>query len=86
MATAKDQVIRYLALISFIYLLRLEEYTQKYQKNTTHTIQFRCCDIAFKRGNNIIPRDALDTEIMGAPAAILHLSNQKNGIRGILMY
>ena len=62
------------------------EYTQKKRKACTRTIQFRICDIAFKNGNTIIARDAPLAVLMGATAATLRLSNQKNGIRGSLIH
>ena len=85
-ATPKDEAIGDLALISFYYLLRVGEYTQKRRKGNTRTIQFRWCDIAFKNGNTIVPRDAPAGDILGATAATLRLSNQKNGIRGSLIH
>ena len=85
-ATAKETAVGDLALISFFYLLRVGEYTQKQWKASTHTIQFRLCDIAFKNGDNIIPCNASAADIMGATAATLRLSNQKSGIRGSLIH
>ena len=85
-ATPKDKAIGDLALISFFYLLRVGEYTQKRRKGNTRTIQFRWCDIAFKNGNTIIPRNAPAAELLKATVATLRLSNQKNGIRGSLVH
>ena len=85
-ATPKDEAIEDLAIVSFYYLLRVGEYTQKRRKGNTRTIQFRWCDIAFKNGNTIVPRDAPAADIFGATAATLRLSNQKNGIRGSLVH
>jgi len=44
------------------------------------------CDIAFKKENTVIPRDASVGELMGAAATTLRLSNQKNGIRGSIIH
>ena len=85
-ATPKEQAVGDLALIAFFYLLRVGEYTQKKKRKNTRTVQFRLCDIAFKKGNTIIPRDAPPSELLQATAATLRLSNQKNGIRGSLIH
>ena len=49
-------------------------------------VQFRFCDVAFKKGNIIISRDAPLSELLQATASNLRLSNQKNGIRGSLVH
>ena len=49
-------------------------------------VQFRFCDVAFKKGNIIISRDAPLSELLQATAATLWLSNQKNGFRVILIH
>ena len=78
--TPKETAIAGLALISFFYLLRVGEYTQKRHKSHTHTIQFRMCDIAF------IPQDTLAEVIGTAILATLYLSNQKNGVQGGILH
>ena len=85
-ATPKEQAVGDLALIAFYYLLRIGEYTRKTRRANSRTIQFCLCDIAFKRGDHIIPHTAPDSEILSATAATLRLSNQKNGIRGSLIH
>jgi len=85
-ATPKKTAICDLALISFFYLLSVGKYTQKRRRNKTRTIQFRICDMAFKRGNTVIPRDISAAELVGATAVTLHLSNQKKGIRGSIIH
>ena len=68
------------------FLLRVGKYIQKRRKGNTRTIQFRWCDIAFKNGNTIVPRNAPASEVLAATGATLRLSNQKNGIRGSLVH
>ena len=81
-ATPKEQAVGDFGHIAFYYLLRVGEYTQKRKRSKTRTIQFRFSDIAFKKGNTIIPRDAPIEELLEETGATLRLSNQKNGIRG----
>ena len=76
-ATQKEKAVGDWALISFYYILCMGEYTQKRRKTKTHTVQFRMCDIAFKRGNTIIPHTASVEDLMSAIVATLRLSNQK---------
>ena len=85
-ATEKEKTVGDFALIQFFYLLRVGEYTKKKRKGSTRTIQFRRSDMAFKKGNSIISRDASDAELMEATGATLRLSNQKNGMRGSLIH
>ena len=85
-ATPKEQAMGDFGLIAFYYLLRVGEYTQKRKRAKTRTIQFRFSDIAFKKGNTIIPRDAPIEELLEATGATLRLSNQKNGIRGAMIH
>ena len=85
-ASPQEQAIGDLALILFFYLLRVGEYTQKRRKASTRTIQFRYCDIAFNKGNILIPPTAPAALIIEATAATLRLSNQKNGIRGAMIH
>ena len=85
-ATPKEQAVGDLTLIAFFYLLRVGEYTQKSKRANTRTVQFRLCDIAFKKGDVIIPHTASRDEILSATAATLRLSNQKNGMRGSMIH
>ena len=62
------------------------EYTQKSNKRKTCTFQFFVKDMALKKGKVILPRNVLLEELMEATAATLRLSNQKNGLRGILVH
>ena len=64
------------------FLLRVGEYTQKRRKAKTCTVQFRLQDIAFKNGDEIIPRSAPIVELMRATAATLRLSSQKKWDKG----
>lgn len=85
-ATEKEKAVGDLAIIAFYYLLRVGEYTFKRRRGRSRTIQFRFCDIAFKKGNEFIPRNAPIDLLMQTTAATLRLSNQKNGIRGSLIH
>ena len=84
--TPKDTAIGDLALIYIFYMLRVGEYTQRWEKTNTCTIKLRLCDIVFKNGDVLITRDAPASEILAATAATLRLSNQHNGIRGSLIH
>jgi len=76
-ATTKEQAMGNFALIAFFYLLRMGEYTQKRKRPSTRTIQFRFKDIALKKGDNIIARDASEEELMKSTGSTLRLSNKK---------
>jgi len=85
-ATPKEQTVGGFGLIAFFYLPRVGGYTQKRKHSSTRTIQFCFKDIAFKKGDNIIARDASDEELMKATGVILMLSNQQNRIRGTMIH
>ena len=85
-STPKEQAVGDLTLIAFFYLLRVGEYTQKSKKSNTRTVQFRLCDIAFKKDDTIVPHTASKEDILSATAATLRLSNQKNGMRGSMIH
>ena len=85
-ATHHDRTVGDLTLIAFYYLLRVGEYTSKRTNRVSRTVQFRLADIAFKRDNEILPRDAPIETLLTATAATLRLDNQKNGIRGSLIH
>ena len=50
------------------------------------TVQFHFFNMAFKKINTIISRDAPLSELLQATASTLWLSNQKNGIWGRLIH
>ena len=85
-ASPKDQAVGDLELITFFYFLRVGEYTQKYKRAKTHTIQFHFCDVVFKKGNTILPRNASRGKLLTATSATMRLSNQKNSIRGAMIH
>ena len=85
-ATERESAVGDLGLIAFYYLLRVGEYTQKKKRPDTRTVQFRFCDVAFKKGNTILPRDAPLEVLLTATAATLRLTNQKNGIKGSMVH
>ena len=82
----KAHAVADFGLIAFYYLLRIGEYTHKRRNGTTRTVQFRFKDVAFKKGNSILPRNAPLLVLLTATSATLKLSNQKNGIRGSLIH
>ena len=79
------KAVGYCAVISFYYLLRVEEYTVKKQRyETKEIVQFKLEDTMFFRQDDKghlsqLPRNALDEEILYAHVATLKLDNQKNG-------
>jgi len=85
-ATPKEQAMGDFGLIAFYYLLRVGEYTQKNKRAKTRTIHFRFSDVAFKKGDTLIPRDESLKTLLEATGATLRLSNQKNGIRGTMIH
>jgi len=70
-ATLKERAVGYFVLIAFYYLLRVGGYTQKHKRAKTRTIQFRFLDVAFKKGDTIIPRDATLEYLLEATGATL---------------
>ena len=76
-ATSKEQVVRYLGLIAFFYLLCVGEYTHKIKCPSTCTIQFRFRDFAFKKGNTILLCDASEAEPMEATGTTLRMTTRK---------
>ena len=85
-ASPREQAVGDFGLIAFYYLLRVGEYTHRRKRHDTRTIQFRFQDVAFKRGNVILPRNASLADLLLATGATLRLSNQKNGSRGAMIH
>ena len=86
------QQIIYLAIISFYYLLRSEEYTKprKVKQNvklvrSTRTQQFKFKMWVSGKMENISSHKALN-KMLGADSATLKLSNKKNIIMGQTLY
>jgi len=75
--TPKEQAVGDLVLIKSYYLLRMGKYTQKSKKRKTRTIQFCVKDMAFKKGNVILPRNVSLKDLLEATAVTLSLSNKK---------
>ena len=85
-ATPKETTVGYLTLIAFYYLLRVGDYTRKKRRDTTRKIQSSFGDVAFKKDNTILSRDASYEELIEATAGTLRLSNQNNGVRGAMVH
>jgi hypothetical protein len=79
----KHAAVADLATIAFYFLLRVGEYTfvRASKKRRTQTFQLK--DVTFFDTDGVvIPNTApLDT-LLSAAKATLHISNQKNGVRG----
>ena len=79
------KAVGYCAVMSFYYLLRVEEYTVKKQRyETKEIVQFKLEDTMFFRQDakwhlSQLPRNALDEKMLYAHGATLKLDNQKNG-------
>ena len=71
------------AIISFYYLLQVEEYTVKKQRNETEqTVQFKLEDTIFfhqdSKGHlHQLPKNALEQDILSADRSTLKLDNKK---------
>ena len=87
-ATEAEQAIGDLVLVAFYFLLQVgEDTTKARRKLKTRTRQFRLKDVTFyKRGSDglmqALPPTATDADILSADAAMLKISNQKNGHAG----
>ena len=83
-----EKAVGDLVVIAYYYLLRVGEYTTKSRRKLkTRTRQFRLKDVTFyKRGLNgvmqALPANASESDVMTADAAMLRISNQKNGHKG----
>ncbi len=90
------QAVWDLALIAFCYLLRIDKYTVKRQRDCTkrakkQTVQFKLEDVTFfKTDKNgilrCLPCNAPHSLIMTAESATLKLDNQKNGWKGVCIH
>jgi len=84
----QQQAIGDLVIIAFYYLLRVGEYTTKDKRTKqTQTRQFWVMDFTFFRGSKsslllAMPPNVPPNDILGAAAATLQISNQKNGNLG----
>ena len=85
-STPKEYDIGDLALISCFCLLRAGKYTQTRRRASICTIQFRFCDVAFKKDSTIIARTASLNELLEATGTNSYLSNNKNSIIGGLVH
>ena len=80
-ATEMVKAVGDCAIISFYYLLRVEEYTVKKQRNETdQTVQFKLEDTIFfhqdSKGHlHQLPRNALDEDILSADGSNLKMDN-----------
>lgn len=86
-AHPKLQTMANLTNIKFFYLLWGGEYT--YQDPALHqqSQQFQVADITFWDNNNtIILSSAPLTKLIMAQVATLHVTNQKNGVRGQVIH
>lgn len=86
MVIPKDMAVGDLTLIWFFFLLSVGEYTQKRKRYCTHMIQFRFCDIVFKKGKTVIPLPASTEKLIEATTVTIRLNNQKNGMKGSFIH
>lgn len=83
----KDKAVGELSLIAFYYLLRVGEYASKKQRLSTRTKQFCLCNVTFWKNHwEYSALTATQEQMLATDAATLHLSNQKNGLCGSLIY
>ena len=99
-ASALIKAIGDLALIAFYFLLRVGEYTVKFQRckkvkeivdAKKQTEQFRVKDVRFfANGEDGMPRQlhpsARDSELLTASSVTLRLGNQKNGWKNVCIH
>ncbi len=91
-ASPQEQATGDLVIIAFYYLLRVGEYTTKRRRgNRTRTRQFRVKDVMFFKHDKhgvlkALPLNASIEDIMTGDAAMLQISNQKNGHAGACVH
>ena len=84
-ASEKNKSAGDLGNIAFYFLLRVGEYSVSTKKRK-RTVQFGLKDVSFMKNNLILDPKSLLEVLLTADAAILLLSNQKNGVRGALIH
>jgi hypothetical protein len=96
LGSVHTQAVGDLYLIAFYYLLCIDEYTVKRQRDSAkrakkQTVQFKLEDVTFfKTDKNgilwCLPRNTPYSLIMTAESAMLKLDNQKNGWKGVCLH
>jgi hypothetical protein len=82
-ASPREAATAHLIVMAFYFLLRVGKYTLPPDHRTTHTMQFRICNIRFWQGQTLLPPTS-DAAVLaaGASSVTLIMDNQKNGQRG----